>query len=137
MSRTINFILYNFFLISGTRGKKDDMYSYPKLDDLEAYWLLRNELAKRKFYGMRGKKLPYSFNVMGVRGKKGPSSTAFIGMRGKKDDTVSLGQEDYNSAENLAALIYLLTTDKDYMKHHSGEDLDFEISGMFAGCRYG
>lgn len=96
---------------------------------MEAYWLLRNELAKRKFYGMRGKKLPYSFNVMGARGKKGPSATAFIGMRGKKDDVNSISKEDYNSAENLAAMIYLLTTDKDYMKHHSGEDLDFEVTG--------
>lgn len=101
------------------------------MDDLEAYWLLRNELAKRKFYGMRGKKLPYSFNVMGARGKKGPSSTAFIGMRGKKDDTMPMSKDDYNSAENLAALISLLTTDKDYMKRHFGEDFDFEISGKY------
>lgn len=96
---------------------------------MDDYWLLKNELAKRKFYGMRGKKLPYSFNLMGVRGKKGPSSTSFFGTRGKKDDTLAANNDENNSAENLAAMMYSIASDRDYQKHYSNDELDSEMTG--------
>lgn len=95
--------------------------SYPKTYDLDDLWFLRNELAKRKFYGTRGKKLLYPFNMMGVRGKKGPSSTSFFGTRGKKSE---IPTNDEENTENLAALMYTLTHDKDYLKND-----DLETNG--------
>lgn len=97
--------------------------------EMDDYWLLKNELAKRKFYGMRGKKLPYSFNLMGVRGKKGPSSTSFFGTRGKKDDTSAANNDESSSAENLAAMMYSIASDQDYQKQYSSDELDSEMTG--------
>lgn len=129
MSKTIHNYEYTYV---GTRGKKFDSLSYPRADDLDDLWFLRNELAKRKFYGTRGKKLLYPLDMMGARGKKGPSSTSFFGTRGKKSETAALmGNGEEENSENSAPATYTLTREPDYLKN-----FDFDTNGEQNPCPF-